>query len=104
MMQGSTVMHSELNKSCGFYFKNLRCKEQEWELIDDDYRSILPNSLRWQNWAEDKKDGKAMTGDELLSFVNNTLFPTLKKPHYFARHTHEPADYSFCFLKITTTT
>lgn len=60
------------------FLKIYDAKEQEWELIDDDYRSILPNSLRWQNWAEDKKDGKAMTGDELLSFVNNTLFPTLK--------------------------
>ena len=26
----------------------------------------------------DEKDGDALTGDALLSFVNNTLFPTLK--------------------------
>ncbi|GAB1670832.1 class I SAM-dependent DNA methyltransferase [Mannheimia haemolytica] len=60
------------------FLKIYDAKEQEWELENDEYHSILPNFLRWQNWAEDKKDGKAMTGDELLSFVNNELFPTLK--------------------------
>ena len=30
------------------------------------------------NWAHDDKDGDALTGDELLNFVNNKLFPTLK--------------------------
>lgn len=60
------------------FLKIYDAKEQEWELINDNYRSILPNLLRWDNWAKDHKDGKAMTGDELLSFVNNDLFPTLK--------------------------
>ena len=52
-------------------------KEQDWELFDDDYASIIPEECRWNNWAHDET-GKGMTGDELLSFVNNTLFPTLK--------------------------
>lgn len=60
------------------FLKIYDAKEQEWELINDNYRSILPNFLRWTNWAKDNKDGKAMTGDELLSFVNNDLFPALK--------------------------
>jgi type I restriction enzyme M protein len=30
------------------------------------------------NWAYDDKSGSAMTGDQLLAFVNNTLFPVLK--------------------------
>ncbi|MDD0824259.1 class I SAM-dependent DNA methyltransferase [Mannheimia sp. AT1] len=60
------------------FLKIYDAKEQEWELINDNYRSILPNFLRWANWAKDNKDGKAMTGDELLSFVNNDLFPALK--------------------------
>ena len=60
------------------FLKIYDAKEQEWELISDNYRSILPNFLRWENWAKDNKDGKAMTGDELLSFVNNDLFPALK--------------------------
>ncbi|TCP17618.1 type I restriction enzyme M protein [Nicoletella semolina] len=60
------------------FLKIYDAKEQEWELISDDYHSILPDFLRWENWAKDNKDGKAMTGDELLNFVNNDLFPALK--------------------------
>ena len=60
------------------FLKIYDAKEQEWELINDNYHSILPDFLRWQNWAKDNKDGKAMTGDELLNFVNNELFPALK--------------------------
>ena len=33
---------------------------------------------RWQNWAHDDKSGAALTGDKLLDFVHNKLFPTLK--------------------------
>ncbi len=60
------------------FLKIYDAKEQEWELLNDEYRSIIPEKLRWSNWAKDNKDGKSMTGDELLSFVNNDLFPTLK--------------------------
>lgn len=60
------------------FLKIYDAKEQEWELLNDEYRSIIPEKLRWSNWAKDNKDGKAMTGDELLSFVNNDLFPALK--------------------------
>ncbi|BFU61040.1 MULTISPECIES: HsdM family class I SAM-dependent methyltransferase [Rodentibacter] len=60
------------------FLKIYDAKEQEWELINDNYQSILPPFLRWSNWAKDNKDGKAMTGEELLNFVNNDLFPTLK--------------------------
>ena len=50
-------------------------RETEWELLDDDYRSPLPESYRWRNWAA---DAEGMTGDELMSFVDNELFPTLQ--------------------------
>jgi type I restriction enzyme M protein len=53
-------------------------KEQDWMVNDEDYQSIIPEQCRWQNWAHDDRSGKAMTGDKLLSFVNNTLFPILK--------------------------
>ena len=36
------------------------------------------NPCRWANWAHDDKSGSALTGDPLLNFVNNTLFPVLK--------------------------
>jgi type I restriction enzyme M protein len=40
---------------------------------------VIPTDLRWRIWAKDNKDGKALTGSELLDFVNLKLFPTLKK-------------------------
>ena len=60
------------------FLKVYDAKEELWEFHDDDYESIIPEELRWREWAVDNKDGKAMTGDELLTFVNDELFPTLK--------------------------
>lgn len=61
------------------FLKVYDAKEQDWEWDDDNYQSIIPEACRWQNWAVDDKSGTALTGDQLLDFVNNTLFPTLKK-------------------------
>lgn len=54
-------------------------KENDWELDEDDYKSIIPEECRWRNWAHNDGSGNALTGDELLDFVNNTLFDKLKK-------------------------
>ena len=62
-----------------FFLKVYDAKEQLWGLNDENYHSIIPEKLRWSNWAIDEKDGKALTGDELLKLVNEELFPTLKK-------------------------
>src|SRR5574343_717203 len=50
-------------------------REQEWELLDDAYRSPLPEQYRWRNWAADPE---GITGDELKSFIDNELFPALQ--------------------------
>ena len=50
-------------------------REQEWEVMLPNYRSPLPERLRWCNWA---KDPEGITGDELIDFVNNELFIVLK--------------------------
>lgn len=60
------------------FLKVYDAKEQDWEWDDENYQSILPEECRWQNWAHDDKSGNALTGDRLLDFVNNALFPTLK--------------------------
>ncbi|MDE6950752.1 MAG: type I restriction-modification system subunit M [Lachnospiraceae bacterium] len=60
------------------FLKVYDVKEQDWEWDDENYVSIIPEECRWQNWAVDDHTGIAMTGDKLLKFVNNTLFPTLK--------------------------
>jgi type I restriction enzyme M protein len=58
-----------------FFLKIFDDREQELELIEDDYQSPLPERLRWRNWAQDPE---GMTGDGLADFVNFELFPTLK--------------------------
>lgn len=60
------------------FLKIYDAREDDWEIDDDNYQSIIPEECRWRKWAADDKSGKAMTGDTLLNFVNNTLFPTLK--------------------------
>lgn len=61
------------------FLKVYDAKEQDWEFEDETYQSIIPDECRWANWAVDDRSGAALTGDRLLDFVNNTLFPTLKK-------------------------
>lgn len=53
-------------------------KENDWEFNEDNYQSFIPERCRWRNWAKDNGDGEALTGEPLLDFVNNTLFPELK--------------------------
>ena len=60
------------------FLKIYDAKEEFWEFEEDEYESIIPEELKWRNWAIDCKDGKALTGDGLLDFINNQLFPTLK--------------------------
>lgn len=60
------------------FLKVYDAKEDDWEFNEDNYTSIIPEECRWRNWAHDES-GKGMTGDALLTFVNNTVFPTLKK-------------------------
>jgi type I restriction enzyme M protein len=51
-------------------------KEQEWQLTMPSYKSPLQSRFRWTNWA---KNPEGITGEELIDFVNNNLFPALKK-------------------------
>lgn len=58
-----------------FFLKIYDDREKEIELLEDEYKSPLPEHLRWRNWAADPE---GMTGDELSDFVNVQLFPALK--------------------------
>ncbi|MDR2545765.1 MAG: type I restriction-modification system subunit M [Methanobrevibacter sp.] len=60
------------------FLKVYSSKEEEWDITLDNYNSIIPEKLQWENWAVDRKDGKALTGDDLLKFVSGELFPGLK--------------------------
>tara|TARA_R110001606_G_scaffold210976_1_gene358475 strand:+ start:212 stop:1657 length:1446 start_codon:yes stop_codon:yes gene_type:complete len=58
-------------------------KADEAELKGEEYKFILDEEYRWPNWAMPKSaDGKldhhkAMTGPDLVQFVDNRLFPYL---------------------------
>lgn len=60
-------------------------KEMSAKLNGQTYQMILESEYRWTNWAAPKTtDGKidykiALTGDDLKEFVDNKLFPYLKK-------------------------
>ena len=58
-----------------FFLKIYDDREAEIELLEDNYKSPLPENLRWRNWASDPE---GTTGDDLSEFVNIQLFPTLK--------------------------
>jgi len=60
------------------FLKVYDSKELDWDMSEKKYQSIIPEDCRWSNWAVDDKSGNAMTGEKLMNFVNNTLFPTLK--------------------------
>ena len=61
------------------FLKVYDAKEDDWELLEEGYTSIIPEGCRWRKWAKADSNGHSMTGDELLDFVNNKLFPTLKE-------------------------
>ena len=70
-----------------FFLKVYDAAEEDWELDAMDkgetFKSIIPESLRWRNWAPSKdEDGKekndTLTGQSLLDFINEKLFRVLK--------------------------
>ena len=61
-----------------FFLKVYDAKEQEWEMFDPRYKSLIPNNLKWRNWAVDDHSNNVITGEKLIDLVNNHLFPTLK--------------------------
>lgn len=54
-------------------------KEEEAELLNANYQSPIPQNLRWRNWA---KNPEGITGENLLNFINNDLFPKLKNLNF----------------------
>ncbi|MEL0636756.1 N-6 DNA methylase [Marinomonas sp. TI.3.20] len=57
------------------FLKVFDAQEEELELEQDDYREPIPKAFLWREWAA---DNQGMTGDELLEFINDDLFPGLK--------------------------
>lgn len=58
------------------FLKILDDTEQELELMDEAYVPAIPGNYQWRTWASSTE---GLTGDELNNFVNNSLFPGLRK-------------------------
>ena len=63
------------------FLKIMGDKDQELEIIKENYVSVIPSKYQWSNWASDPE---GITGDELLEFIdsnsedNKGLFASLK--------------------------
>ncbi|MBX2949280.1 MAG: N-6 DNA methylase [Crocinitomicaceae bacterium] len=60
------------------FMKIFADKEDEWKISRKEYKSPIPEKLKWQNWAADEN---GLTGDDLIEFINEELFPVLKAIH-----------------------
>ena len=58
-----------------FFLKIIDDQDQELEATRKGYKSPIPSHLQWRNWAADPEGD---TGDALIDFINDTLFPKLK--------------------------
>src|SRR3954451_18018379 len=59
-----------------FFLKIIDDQDQELELTQDNYRSPIPKNLQWRTWAANPE---GETGPNLLTFINDNLFPTLRE-------------------------
>ena len=59
-----------------FFLKIIDDQDQELEIMQKGYRSPIPEKLRWRAWAANPE---GMTGDALMAFINDELFPALKE-------------------------
>jgi type I restriction enzyme M protein len=58
------------------FLKILDDQDEQLELLNSGYQSPIPDGLRWRDWAADPE---GMTGEELVTFVDRRLFPSLKE-------------------------
>jgi type I restriction enzyme M protein len=58
-----------------FFLKIIDDQDQELDLTRNGYVSPIPRKFQWNAWAADPE---GITGDALLNFVNDELFPGLK--------------------------
>jgi type I restriction enzyme M protein len=58
-----------------FFLKIIDDQDQQLELLQGSYQSPIPVDFRWNTWASNPE---GITGDDLLVFLNDNMFPALK--------------------------
>lgn len=59
-----------------FFLKIIDDQDQSIELLDPTYKSPIAKKLQWREWAANPE---GITGEPLLQFINDELFPALKE-------------------------
>jgi type I restriction enzyme M protein len=59
-----------------FFLKIIDDQDLQLEMMQDSYKSPVPEYLQWRTWAANPE---GITGEALLNFINTELFPTLKE-------------------------
>lgn len=57
------------------FLKIFSDKDKELELMDDNYKSPIPDEFHWGNWAA---NDEGETSEKLLEFIDQKLFPALR--------------------------
>src|SRR4030043_1072257 len=57
------------------FLKIMDDKDKELELINDNFKSTIPDIIKWRNWAG---NDEGITGDELKEFIDGRVLPKLK--------------------------
>ncbi|MBE9395901.1 N-6 DNA methylase [Pontibacterium sp. N1Y112] len=57
------------------FLKVFDAQEELLEFEQDNYKTPIPEQYLWRHWAA---DAEGITGEELLEFINDDLFPDLK--------------------------
>ncbi len=83
-----------------FFLKIIDDQDQELELTKDDYHSPISKRYQWRTWAADPE---GITGEDLLAFVNNDLFPTSRTSLPRTRRVTAVASSRTCSRTPTTT-
>ncbi len=82
------------------FYKILCDQEKQFSLINNNYKKIVPLELHWDTWA---KDPEGITGEELLHFIDNKIFPFFsdldKSDNSFSHITKAIFQGSFNFMK-----
>lgn len=58
------------------FLKLFDASDQELEFMKPEYVSPIPERLQWRNWAA---EDEGITGDELITFIEDDLFPSLQE-------------------------
>ena len=61
-----------------FFLKIIDDQDKELELTEENYTSPIPKRFRWRTWAGDPE---GITGEKLIAFIDDDLFPAMKNLH-----------------------